>query len=194
MTTNFFQNIIALQVPGKWNRSIHSDEQGHLTISALFTAGHQADNATKAIPPMLLRGTAEELDNGFFEAIMQPVEQTAGLYHNLNAYAKELEKAKLASKMEQDKKAKAAKAKTEPKESEEEDGIEVSEPKPDKEAQRRAWEEAMQQVSALDSQCLYEEALAVLPSVTDYPDKATELAKKQADLERRREQKKALLF
>lgn len=194
MTTNFFQHIAALQVPGKWNLTIHCDEQGTLTISALFTALHSADHATQTIPPMLLKGSAGELDSGFFGAITQPVQQTAGLYHNLNAYAKEVEKARLNSKMAQDKKANVAKAKTEPKAAEEADGIEVSEPKPDKEAQRKAYDEAMKQVAALDSQCRYEEALGILPPVTDHPDKGAELARKKADLERKREQKKALLF
>ncbi len=99
MTTNFFQNINAMNVPGNWKLTVHTDEQGQFTVSALFTALHNADNATKAIPPMLFKGTATELDEGFFEAITQPVQQTAGLYHNLNAYHKELEKARVASKM-----------------------------------------------------------------------------------------------
>jgi PRTRC genetic system protein E len=194
MTTNFFKNITDLQVPGKWNLAIHSDEQGNLTLSALFTALHNADNVTKTIPPMLLKGSAEELDNGFFEAITQPVQQTAVLYTNLNAYHKELEKAKQASKMEQGKKNKAAKPKAEPKEGEEEDDMEMSEPKPDKEAQRKAYEEAIKKVTQLDSLCHYEEALDMLPTLIEFPEKANELDKKRAELERKREQKKALLF
>jgi PRTRC genetic system protein E len=195
MKTNFFENIAAMQVPGKWNMSIHTDEQGNFTISALFTALHNADNATKTIPPMLLKGSAGELDEGFFENIMQPVKETSGLYHNLNAYQKELEKARLASKMEQDKKAKAAKSKAAPAGSDDDDeDIETGEPKPDKEELKRAYDEAMKQVAELDGGCLYDEALAILPSLTDYPDKGAELAKKRTDLERKSEQKKRLLF
>ncbi|MGF7079639.1 PRTRC system protein E [Mucilaginibacter sp. UYCu711] len=194
MTTNFFQHLATLQVPGKWNMTIQTDEKGNFTLSALFTALHNADNATKIIPPMLLKGNAEELDNGFFETITQPVQQTAGLYNNLNAYGKELEKARLASKMEQDKKAKTAKPKAQPKMGGEDNNIEVGEPKPDKEELRKAYDEAIKNMADLDSRCLYEEALAILPSVTEYPDKGAELAKKKADLERKREQKKQLLF
>lgn len=194
MRTNFFENIAAMQVPGKWNMSIHTDEQGNFTLSALFTALHNADNATKAIPPMLLKGNAEEMDNGFFEAIAQPVQETAGLYNNLNAYGKELEKARLASKMEQDKKAKTAKPKADPKAGDDDNDIEVGEPKPDKEELKKAYEEAMKKVAEMDGMCQYEEALAMLPSVAEYPDKGAELVKKKADLERKREQKKQLLF
>jgi PRTRC genetic system protein E len=194
MTTNFFKNITDLKVPGKWNLAIHSDEQENLTISALFTALHNSDNATKAIPPMLLKGSAEELDSGFFEAIPQPVQQTSGLYTTLNDYHKELEKAKQASKMEQEKKNKAAKQKVERKEGAKEDDIEMSEPKPDKEAQRKAYEETMKRMTEHDSLCQYHEALELLPSITDFPEKTVELTKKRTDLERKREQKNAFLF
>jgi len=196
-TTNFFQNIDALHIPGKWNMSIHTDEQGNFTISALFTALQNADNATKAIPPMLLKGTAGELDEGFFEAITAPVQQTAGLYHNLNAYAKEVEQARLNSKMEQDKKAKAAKPKTaatKTADDADDEDIEIGESRPDTAEKKRAYEEAMKKVSEFDALCQYEEALEVLPSAADYPDKGAELTKRKADLERKNEQKKMLLF
>jgi PRTRC genetic system protein E len=175
--------------------SIQTDEGGNFTISALFSALQKADNTTNAIPPMLLKGTAEELDEGFFETITKPAQQTAGLYHNLNEYAQAVEKARLNSKMEQDKKAKAGKAKAgaEPGEEEEED-MEAGEPKPNAEEKRKAFEEAMKRVGELDARCQYAEALEVLPSVTEYPDKGAELTKRKADLERKREQKNKLLF
>jgi PRTRC genetic system protein E len=186
MTTNFFQNITALNVPGNWHLAIHTDEQGQLTVSALFTALHNADSATKGIPPMLLKGTAPELDEGFFETITQPVQQTAGLYNNLNAYHKELERARLASKMEQDKKNK-----NNPKPATGEAGdrdIELGEPQPGKEEKRKAYLQAMIKINELNAACKYEEALALLPTATDYPEKEAELKIKLADLTRKRDQ------
>jgi PRTRC genetic system protein E len=194
MTTNFFENITALNVPGKWALAIHTDEQGQFTVSALFTALHNADNATKVIPPMLLKGTATEMDEGFFETITRPVQQTAGLYNNLNAYHKELERARLASKMVQDKKNKTApkpKIATEgddESDNVEDDNIEIGEPKPSKEDLKKAYTEAMKKISKLNAACKYEEALAILPSVTDYPEKEAELKKMLADLTRKKEQ------
>jgi PRTRC genetic system protein E len=190
MTTNFFENITALNVPGNWKLAIHADEQGQFTVSALFTALHNADNATKAIPPLLLKGTAPELDEGFFEAITQPVQQTAGLYNNLNAYHKELEKARLASKMVQDKKNKTApKPTTETGEPDEEnDNIEIGEPQPNKEEKRKAYVQTMIKINELNAACKYEEALAILPTATDYPEKEAELKTKLADLTRKRDQ------
>lgn len=188
MKTNFFENITALNVPGKWNLAIHTDEEGQFTVSALFTALHNADNATKGIPPLLLKGTAPELDEGFFETITQPVQQTAGLYSNLNAYHKELEKARLASKMEQDKKNKGN-AKPKPATGEAADSdIEIGEPQPNKEEKRKAYVQAMIKINELNAACKYEEALALLPSATDYPEKEAELKTKAADLARKRDQ------
>jgi hypothetical protein len=105
-TTNFFENIASLQVPGIWKIDIHTDENGQLVVSAL------GDSETKAISPLIHRGTAQEMDNGFFEAIAKPVQEITGFYASTEEYLKNLEKAKLASKQEQDrinaeKKAKA---------------------------------------------------------------------------------------
>src|SRR5260221_1590591 len=185
MKTNFFENINALNVPGNWKLTIHTDEQEQFTISALFTALHNADNATKAIPPMLLKGTATELDEGFFEAITQPVQQTAGLYHNLNAYHKELEKVRLASKMEQDKKNKNN-PKQKPTTGEADGNIELSEPQPNKEEKRKAYVQTMIKINELNAACKYEEAIAILPTAIDYPEKEAELKTKLADLTRKR--------
>ncbi|GAA3989805.1 hypothetical protein [Mucilaginibacter dorajii] len=188
MKTNFFENITALNVPGKWNLAIHTDEQGQFTVSALFTALHNADNATKGIPPLLLKGTAPELDEGFFETITQPVQQTAGLYNNLNAYYKELEKARLASKIEQDKKHKNNPKPKPATGAAGDSDIEIGEPQPNKEEKRKAYVQAMIKINELNAACKYEEALALLPSATDYPEKEAELKIKLADLTRKRDQ------
>ena len=186
MNTNFFQNIASLSVPGNWKLTLHTDETGNFTVSALFTALHNADNALKAIPPMLLRGTPDELDEGFFEVITQPIQQTAGLYNNLNAYHKEVEEARIKSKMEQDKKAKENKTKTASASSK--DDIEIGEAKPNKEEKRKAYVQAMIQINELSGGCKYEEALALLPSIADYPEKEAELKKKAEDLNRKKDQ------
>lgn len=191
MKTNFFENIAAMNAAGNWKLTIHTDEQGGFTVSALFTALHNADNATKAIPPMLLKGTATEMDAGFFETITQPVQQTAGLYNNLNAYHKELEKARLASKMVQDKKNKTApKPKNDGDEADDEENedIEVGAPQPNKEELKKTYNEAMQKISELNAACKYAEAIAILPSPEDYPEKAAELRGKLGDLTRKRNQ------
>lgn len=184
MKTNFFENIANLNVPGNWKIAIHADAKGQFTVSALFNTEANGDNAHKLVPPMALTGTAQEMDEGFFDAIEQPVQQTAGLFRNMEAYLKSLEEAKKQSKMEQDKNK--PKPST-PKKSEGDD-IEVAEPKVDKEAKKKAYDEAMEQVNEHNDHCRYAEALELLPSADEYPEKKAELDKKRADLNRKKEQ------
>jgi len=188
MKTNFFQNIADLNVPGNWKIAIHADDKGQFTVSALFNTNNNGDNAYKVVPPLLLKGTAQEMDEGFFDTIEQPVQETAGLFHNMEAYLKGLEEAKKQSKMEQDKKAQELKNKQQAKPKAAEEGIEVSEPKESKEEKKKRYDEAMKNIADLNDHCKYEEAIAILPSVEDYPEKQAELEKKLADLTRKKGQ------
>ena len=92
---------------------------------------------------------------------------------------KEVEEARLKSKMEQDKKAKENKAKAGANGSK--DDIEIGEPKPNKEEKRRAYVQAMIEVNELKAACKYGEALAVLPAISEYPEKETEITKKSEE-------------
>lgn len=192
MKTNFFQNIADLNVPGNWKIAIHTDDKGQFTLSALFNTNNNGDNAYKVVPPMVLKGTAQELDEGFFDTIEQPVQETAGLFHNMEAYLKGLEEAKKQSQMEQAKKAQELKNKQQAKAKTDGDDIEVAEPKESKEEKRKRYEEAMKKIADLNDHCKYEEAIALLPSVEDYPEKQGELEKKLADLTRKKGQLEAM--
>ncbi len=46
----------------------------------------------------------------------------------------------------------------------------------------------MIKINELNAACKYEEAIAILPSATDYPEKEAELKTKLADLTRKRDQ------
>src|SRR5947208_496624 len=94
MTTNFFQNIISLNAPGNWNISITTDEQGKVKIMGLYNIPKNGTQASKVVPPFIVSGTAEEVDNSFFDTIEKPVQETAGVFHNMEDYRKGLEKAK----------------------------------------------------------------------------------------------------
>lgn len=190
MTTNFFENITALNVPGNWKISIQTTDNMLFTVSALFAATNCGDNASKAIPPMLLKGTAEELNKGFFDAITLPVQQTAGLYTSMEAYLKEVERARLASKEEQDRKTKEKAAQTAKKPGD----VEMPDPKQAKEEKKKAYDEAMKNITELSAKMKYADALAILPSLEDYPEKKNELEKKEAELKRLNSQYENALF
>jgi len=180
MTTNFFQNIANLQLPGIWKLIIETDADGNFTVSNLFNAPC-GDKATKLIVPLTLAGTAQDLDEGFFGKITGPVIKTAALQTNMEAHLKSVEEAKAASKMEQDRKNKEkAQATATPKKT---DDAELPEPKISKEEKKKAYDEAMGQVTELIKKLKFSEALTILPLVADHPNKENELKKKRQYLE-----------
>jgi PRTRC genetic system protein E len=61
------------------------------------------DEARKLIPPVNLKGTAEELDNGFFETVGTPLQTASGLMVNMESFMKQMEEAKKKSAMEKEK-------------------------------------------------------------------------------------------
>ena len=189
MNTDFFENIAELNVPGNWKISIQTTDNIQFIVSALFTANACADNAAKAVPPFLLKGTSKELNEGFFDTVVSPVQQTAGLYTNMEAYLKEVERARLASKEEQDKKTKEKAAN-----GKKPDNVEMPDPKLAKEERKKAYDEAMKNITELQGKMKYAEALEVLPSVTDYPEKKNELEKKESELKRMQSQYENALF
>jgi PRTRC genetic system protein E len=176
MNTNFFENVAGLNIPGNWKITIQTEDNIEFTVSALFTALQCGDNAAKAIPPMLLKGTASELNDGFFETITVPVQQTAGLYSNMESYLNGLEAVKLASKQEQDIREKAKKQAADANKNNED--IIVPDAKINKEEKKKAYDDAMQEVAELIKKLKFSDALNMMPSIADYPHKEGELKKK----------------
>jgi len=188
MTTNFFTNIAGMGCPGQWSITIQSDENGTFTVSTLFKHISSGDAAAKHIKPFVGTGKAVDFDAQYFDSIEQPLKETAGLLHNMEDYLKGLSKAKEQSKMVQDAKGKnKAKADTKG------EGFELAD-SVNAEAKRRAYTDAIRRVVELDSLCQYAEALAILPTVADYPEKEAEITRRKAELERKKEQKANLLF
>jgi PRTRC genetic system protein E len=184
MKTNFFENIANLNTPGFWKIGIHNDVNGRFVVSALYSPQETPDPAAKTIAPLIFKGTAEEMGDGFFDAIVQPVQQTAGLYSTIAEYSKSIEAAK--KKVTQAAKSQPTKVKTEGGDNNEE--IEVGEPKISAEEKKKAYFDTIKKVVELNDACKYDDALNLLPSVADYPEKKDEIEKRRADLERKRAQ------
>ncbi|MCO5946755.1 hypothetical protein [Mucilaginibacter flavidus] len=180
MTTNFFQNIASLNLPGTWKLVIQTDADGNMTVSELFNATC-GDKAVKLIIPYTLTGTAQDLDEAFFTKITDPLVKTAELQTNLEAHLKSVEQAKAASKLEQDKKNKEkAQATATPKKTED---AELPEPKISKEDKKKVYDTTMENVTELIKKFKFSEALTILPSVEEHPNKENELKKKRQYLE-----------
>jgi PRTRC genetic system protein E len=185
MKTNFFQQLAGLGFKGNFLLNINQDETGVQTVSVVL----KRDKAIDGLPPMLFKATAGELDEGFFEQLAQPVQQTAGLISNLESYQKELDKAKKNAKPD---KAKAGKpAENDPGEDEQDEETNLFTPPEDdkqvKAEKKRLYDEAMERVKSLAQQTKYAEALAQLPDVTDYPDKAETIEAKRRTLQANKE-------
>lgn len=52
------------------------------------------DKALNSIKPLLLTGTVEELDSGYFEAIEKPLKKTSKFFNNVESYEAKIEDAK----------------------------------------------------------------------------------------------------
>ena len=161
MTSNFFQSIIALQVAGDWTISIAKETGDKLIVSVLFYNDKIGDEARKKVPPILLKGTAQELDEGFFEAIAQPVKDTAQLFCNMETYLKEQAQAKIHSQMEKDKAIKAEKEKTE---------------------KQKKYEEAMKRADELEAEGKNRDAWMKVPDPNDYPEHSEEIRNRKSGL------------
>ena len=193
MQTNFFNHIAGLEFQGNLNLII-AKADGKLTVSVLLSNA-TTDKAGTVIPPMILRGEATELDEGFFTAIHNPLKETAQLFANMDAYQKGLDEAQKQSKAELDKKNKGKdKGKTATTTDDDDDdepetenlfSTQEAEQKVVTEKKKR-YDDAMLQIAELNKNCKYSEAIALLPSAEDYPDKADEITRKGEELAKRK--------
>lgn len=161
--TNFFSQVAALEFKGCLNLTLRRDGES-LTVSVLVQDDACGDTAKSHIPPLILKGTANELGEGFFPAIAEPVQATSQLLTNMEQFLKGQEEARKNSAMEKKKTEKADKPATEvsPKE--------------------KKFLEAMKQVDSLEEEGKFKEAWCKVPQSTDYPDKAEQLRKRRESL------------
>lgn len=161
METNFFKSILALQVAGNWKINIAKEDTDRLIVSVLFFNDTIGDDARKKVPPILLKGTAEELDKGFFEAIEEPVKDTAQLFANMEQFLKEKEQAKVSSQMEMDNALKMDKEKTE---------------------MQKQYEQAMKKADELETAGKFKEAWMTVPQADLYPEYKDIIHARKAEL------------
>lgn len=161
MATNFFTQLAALQVVGDWQITIKAGTHHRMIVSVLFKNDNTGDGAHKLIPPMILKGTTEELDNGFFASIAGPVKQTAALFVNMEQYAEAQKQARQQSRMEKDK---------------------LDAAKKEKETGNKKYEAAMKKVAELEAAGKFREAYGQLPKPADFPDQEAAITKKKQAL------------
>ena len=111
MQTNFFRQLANLNLTGDLQITLRPTTDNSFVLSVLLNNEQCGDEARKIIPPLHLRGTAEELDNGFFETISIPLQTASGLMVDMESFMKQLEESKKKSAMEKEKQDKEKKEK-----------------------------------------------------------------------------------
>jgi PRTRC genetic system protein E len=160
-TTNFFSSVAALNITGDLQLTIRKGAESNWIVSVMLNNEQCGDDARKLIPPLNLRGSAEELDNGFFERMTTPIQTASGLMVDMEGFMKQLEEVKKQSAMEKEK------ADSERKE---------------KEARDKKYKEAMQKVDELEKEGKYRDAWMKVPDQTEYPEQAEAIRKRKSSL------------
>lgn len=161
MNANFFNQIAQIGITGDLQLTISKGIENTLIISIILQNDQCGDNAKQLIPPLNLRGTAEELDEGFFQQITTPLETASGLMVNMEVFMKQLEVAKKQSAMEKEK-----------------SNIQ----KKEQETKDKKFKDGMAKADELEKEGKFREAWMKVPEITDYPEKADEIRKRKSEL------------
>lgn len=179
MRTNFFQAIQRLHPTGAWIINACFSAEHEMIVSILLKASGTEENQGQ-LSPMVFRGTAQEIDEGILEGLLQPISETASLFANVSAYNRGLAEAreKLAAKPKAEKTAVAKPSAADAPEN----------PIGETATEKPKFEDVLKEIGRLNSNCKYADAVAILPSAEDYPDKKAEIEKLAKDLEWRMKQ------
>ena len=162
MQTKFFRQIANINLTGDLQIKFTRTTENNYVVSVLLKNEQCGDEARKTIPPHNLRGTAEDLDNGFFESIIKPLKTASGLMVDMESFMKQLEVAKKKSAMEKEKSDKEKKQ---------------------KETKDKKYNESLQKAEELEKEGKYKEAWSILPKGSEYPEYAEIIRKKQDEYE-----------
>jgi PRTRC genetic system protein E len=160
-TTNFFSSIAALKITGDLQVTVRKGAESNWIVSVMLNNEQCGDEARKLIPPLNLRGSAEELDNGFFERITTPIQTASGLMVNMEGFMKQLEEVKKQSAMEKDKADRERK---------------------EKEGREKKYTEAMQKVDELEKEGKHRDAWMKVPDPSEYPEQAEAIRRRKSSL------------
>lgn len=157
----FFRQIAQMDIQGDLHLTISKGAENRLIVSVMVQNEKCADSAKKIIPPLNLRGTAEELDEGFFDNITTPLQTVSGLLVDMDSFMKQVGEAKKRSEMGKGK---------EKKETSEADKRE------------KKYRDAMAKADELEKEGKPRDAWIKVPNPSDYPEYAGEIRKRRTEL------------
>ncbi len=167
--TNFFAHIAAIPFEGCLNITVKKDGE-QLTTSVLLQNDGCEDAAKNHIPPLILRGSAKELCEGFFDAVSTPVAETSKLLVNMEQFLKGQEAAKKNAAMEKKKTEKTDKPDKSDK------------PTTPEEIKEMKYKGIMAEVDKLEAAGKYREAWIKVPQASEFPDKTEAMQKRRSSL------------
>lgn len=95
----FFKKLLPL-LTGLDSLSVQFSQLGEeITVSVLPRAKDVKDEALSKIQPLIIRGTADDLDEKFIDALTQPIQKAAGLFTTLKDFEQSVAEAEKESKM-----------------------------------------------------------------------------------------------
>lgn len=161
MNANFFGQLAQLDITGDIQITISKGAENNLVVSTILNNEQCGDKAKQLIMPLNLRGTAAELDEGYFERITTPLQTASGLMVNMEAFMKQLDEAKKLSAMEKEKADKEKKA---------------------KEERDKKYKDAMLKVDELEKEGKYRDAWTKVPDPALFPEQAETIRKRRTAL------------
>lgn len=162
MKTNFFTQITTMGITaGTLRVTIQPQQSGILIVSVLLADDTVKDKAAQLIPPLVLKGSATELDEGFFGSIQSPIQQTNTLIANMVAYETAMTKAGKESRQQKEQESTTQK---------------------EKEVKRKKFDEQMKKVEDLEKLKKIGEAIGQLPDLQQFPEFSEEIKKKNQQL------------
>lgn len=91
MNTNFFANIAPILGSMNLTFTVAQGSDGGLIVSVL-SQPKITDSAKENIVPMIIKGSIEELDEGFFDTIKEPIEKLSGITLQIKGFEEGAEK------------------------------------------------------------------------------------------------------
>lgn len=129
-----------------------------LVCSVSFNNNAVKDGAKELIPPFVLSGTPQEMDEGFIDAVKEPMEKSKGLQSSMKDYEASLKTAMANSKQNTHAKQKEADAK-----------------KKEEDAQKKkseSFKKALEQANKLKAEKKWKEAIKAYQQALPYADEA----------------------
>ncbi len=158
MESNFFRQLAGLNLRGNLILNIRVGDGDKIQVSALLRNPALKDKSADAITPMLLQGTPEEMDKGFYTSLKEPLLNTNTFFVNAIQHQESVKSAVKGSTSNNPPSNSAAGS------------------------VKRKFDEKMKKVTELESKNKIGEAIGQMPTIKEFPAHEKEITAKLNEL------------